>query len=82
MALLFAIIAGMIIGAGSVAYTLSKRWKNEVEIAKADMQQVLEQHQREQQASRELQQKVADLEYQLNEARKDLNHYRSQHKPD
>jgi uncharacterized protein YlxW (UPF0749 family) len=78
MALVFAILAGMVIGGGIVGLQLSKRWKSQMESAQADMQQVLEQHQQEQQASQELKQKVADLEYQLNEAKKDLNHYRNQ----
>lgn len=78
MALVFAILAGMVIGGGIVGLQLNKRWKSQVESAQADMQQVLEQHQQEQQASQELKQKVADLEYQLNEAKKDLNHYRNQ----
>ena len=68
----------MVIGGGIVGLQLNKRWKSQVESAQADMQQVLEQHQQEQQASQELKQKVADLEYQLNEAKKDLNHYRNQ----
>ena len=78
MALVFAIIAGMVIGGGVVGLQLSRRWKNEVETAKADMQQVLEQHQQEVEQTKELQQKVADLEYQLSSAQKDLNYYRSQ----
>lgn len=78
MALVFAIIAGMVIGGGVVGLQLSRRWKNEVETAKQDMQQVLEQHQREVEQTKELQQKVADLEYQLGSAQKDLNYYRSQ----
>lgn len=78
MTLVFAILAGIIIGGGVVGWQLSKRWKAQVDGAKADMQQVLEQHQQEQEASRELKQKVADLEYQLNEANKDLNFYRNQ----
>ena len=78
MVLVFAIIAGMAIGGGLVGFQLSRRWKNEVETAKQDMQQVLEQHQREVEHTKELQQTVADLEYQLGSAQKDLNYYRNQ----
>ncbi|WP_419812948.1 hypothetical protein [Bacterioplanoides sp.] len=78
MAIVFAILAGMIIGGGLVGWQLSQRWKSQVESAKADMQQVLAQHQQEQEAAQDLKQKVADLEYQLNEANKDLNFYRNQ----
>lgn len=77
MALVFAIIAGMVIGGGIVGYNLSRRWSNEVEGAKTDLNQMLEQHQAEVEQSKELKQRLADLEYQLNEARKDLNFYRN-----
>lgn len=77
MALVFAIIAGMVIGGGIVGYHLSRRWSQEVETAKTDLGQMLEQHQQEAEQSKELKQRVADLEYQLNEARKDLNFYRN-----
>jgi len=77
MALVFAILAGMVIGGGIVGFQLSRRWKNEVETAKADMQQVLEQHQQELEQTKDLKQKVADLEYQLGSAQKDLNYYRN-----
>lgn len=77
MALVFAILAGMVIGGGIVGFQLSRRWKNEVETVKADMQQVLEQHQQELEQTKDLKQKVADLEYQLGSAQKDLNYYRN-----
>ena len=77
MALVFAVLAGMVIGGGIVGFQLSRRWKNEVETAKADMQQVLEQHQQELEQTKDLKQKVADLEYQLGSAQKDLNYYRN-----
>lgn len=77
MALVFAIIAGMVIGGGIVGYNLSRRWSREVETAKTDLQSMLEQHQQETEQSKDLKQQVADLEYQLNEARKDLNFYRN-----
>ncbi|MBU2038817.1 MULTISPECIES: hypothetical protein [Oceanospirillaceae] len=72
MGLIFAIMAGMIIGGALVAYRLSKRWQQQVKDAEKSLQEIADQHQQEVAAARELKQKVADLQFQLNEARNEV----------
>lgn len=74
MILVFATLAGFILGGGIVAYFLSRRWKNDVSLAEAAMQEVLEQYKQEQQELKDAKQTVADLTYQLNEAKKDIQY--------
>lgn len=74
MILVFATLAGLILGGGIVAYFLSRRWKNDVSLAEAAMQEVLEQYKQEQQELKDAKQAVADLTYQLNEAKKDIQY--------
>ena len=73
MIAVFAVLAGIIIGGGCVGYTLSKRWHQQVKEAEQTLADAIEQHQQEQTVAKELKQQVADLTYQLNEAKKDLN---------
>ncbi|MCD8523375.1 MAG: hypothetical protein LRY66_03930 [Saccharospirillaceae bacterium] len=72
MSFILVMMAGMIIGGAVVAYRLSKRWQQQVKDAEKSLQAIAEQHEQEAAASRELKQKVADLQFQLNQARNEL----------
>lgn len=72
MGIILAILAGAIIGGGIVGYSLSKRWQEQVQQAEKALQEIAEQHKAETANGRELKQKVADLQFQLNQARNEL----------
>lgn len=72
MGLIFAIMAGMIIGGAVVAWRLSQRWQQQVKETEKSLQEIADQHQQEVAAACELKQKVADLQFQLNQARNEV----------
>jgi outer membrane murein-binding lipoprotein Lpp len=72
MAFVLAALGGIVLGGGLAAMVLSKRWTAQVEEVKTALSELAEKHQQEQQDNKELKQKVADLNYQLGEAKKDL----------
>lgn len=72
MAFVLAALGGIVLGGGLAAMILSKRWTVQVEEVKAALTELADKHQQEQQENKELKQKVADLNYQLGEAKKDL----------
>jgi len=80
MALIFAVLARVILGAGITAYVLISRWQQIIADAKRDLTEMAEQYKATQDENRELKQKVADLQYQFNSAQKDLNFAREQAK--
>ena len=77
MIIVFAVLAGIIVGAGSAGYLLSRRWQNQIEQAKSDMQAIADQHQQEAQTAKEMKQKVADLQFQLTQANNELRALRN-----
>ena len=80
MALIFAVLVSVILGAGITAYVLISRWQLIIADAKRDLTEMAEQYKATQDENRELKQKVADLQYQFNSAQKDLNFAREQAK--
>jgi len=72
MAFIFAVLAGFIIGGGTVGYVLSQRWKTQVHEAEAALQEVAELHKTEQQQNKNLSQELAGLKFELNQARNEL----------
>tara|TARA_R110001583_G_scaffold189476_1_gene352511 strand:- start:1806 stop:2060 length:255 start_codon:yes stop_codon:yes gene_type:complete len=80
MALIFAVLVSVILGAGITAYVLISRWQQIIADAKRDLTEMAEQYKATQDENRELKQKVADLQYQFNSAQKDLNFAREQAK--
>ena len=80
MALIFAVLASVILGAGITAYVLISRWQQIIADAKRDLTEMAEQYKATQDENRELKQKVADLQYQFNSAKKDLTFAREQAK--
>lgn len=72
MSIILAILAGAIIGGGFVAWQLSQRWRQQVLEAQQTLEDIAARHEQEVQASKQLQQQVADLQFQLNQARNDL----------
>ncbi|WP_320818735.1 hypothetical protein [Thalassolituus sp.] len=82
MALIFAVLASVLLGAGITAYFLISRWKQIIADAKHDLTEMAEQYKATQEENRELKQKVADLQYQFNSVQKDLNFAREQAKND
>ena len=72
MGVIFAILAGMILGGGLVGYSLTRRWQAQVEQAENALKDIAAQHAAERDAGRELKQKVADLQFQLNQARNEI----------
>ncbi|WP_028293394.1 hypothetical protein [Oceanobacter kriegii] len=65
-----ALLAGFLLGGALVSFWLSQKWKQQVAAAEQSLKEIAEQHKAEQQQSKELQQQVADLTWQLNEANK------------
>mgnify|MGYP001205509275 FL=1 len=72
MAFILAALGGIVLGGGLAGWILSKRWKEQVEQVKVALNELADKHQDEQQQNKDLKQKVADLNYQLGEAKKDL----------
>ncbi len=72
MAFILAALGGVALGGGLAGWILSNRWKQQVEQVKVALNELADKHQEEQQQSKDLKQKVADLNYQLGEAKKDL----------
>jgi uncharacterized protein HemX len=72
MAFMLAALGGIVLGGGLAGWILSKRWKEQVEQVKAALNELADKHQDEQQQNKDLKQKIADLNYQLGEAKKDL----------
>lgn len=72
MILVFAVLGGVLLGGAGTAYILAGRWKKQTEEVKQALLELSAQHAEEKQQKAELAQKVADLQYQLGEAKKDL----------
>ncbi len=72
MAFILAALGGVVLGGGLAALILSKRWKEQVEEVKSALKDLADKHQEEQQQNKDLKQKLADTNYQLGEAKKDL----------
>ena len=72
MVLVLALLAGLIIGGGIVGYVLSQRWQQQVQEAERSLQDIADQYQALEQQKKDDRQRIADLEYQLGEAKKDL----------
>ncbi|GGY38612.1 hypothetical protein GCM10011297_09740 [Bacterioplanes sanyensis] len=72
MILVLALLAGLIIGGGIVGYVLSQRWQQQVQEAERSLQDIADQYQALEQQKKDDRQRIADLEYQLGEAKKDL----------
>lgn len=72
MSIIFAVLAGFIMGGGLVGWQLSRRWQQQVREAEQSLQDIANQHQQEIQAGKALKQQVADLQFQLNQARNEL----------
>src|SRR5690606_907544 len=65
MSIIFAVLAGFIMGGGLVGWQLSRRWQQQVREAEQSLQAIADQHQQEVQAGKALKQQVADLQFQL-----------------
>lgn len=72
MVFILAALGGVVLGGGLAAWILSSRWQQQVEQVKEALNELADKHREEQQDNKELKQKVADLNYQLGEAKKDL----------
>ena len=72
MNVILALLSGVVIGGGLAGWLLSKRWLGQVRQAEISLQEIAAQHKDTSQANRELKQKVADLQYQLNQAQNEL----------
>ncbi|OUS40372.1 hypothetical protein A9R00_06375 [Oleispira antarctica] len=72
MVFILAALGGVILGGALAALILSKRWKEQVEDVKSALNDLADKHQEEQQQNKDLKQKLADANYQLGEAKKDL----------
>lgn len=81
MAIVFAILAGVIVGAGMTGYWLSRRWQTQVREAEQALQEIARQHRDEQDNSRQLQQQLADVKFRLNQAQNELRALRSDGAP-
>ena len=72
MAFVLAVLGGVVLGGGWAGWILSSRWQQQVVQVKEALNELASKHQEEQQDNKELKQKVADLNYQLGEAKKSL----------
>lgn len=72
MAFILAALGGIVLGGGLAGWILSSRWQQQVAEVKTALTELAEKHQEEQLQNKNLKQKVADLNYQLGEAKKDL----------
>lgn len=72
MSIIFAVLAGFIMGGGLVGWQLSRRWQQQVREAEQSLQDIADQHQQEMQAGKALKQQVADLQFQLNQVRNEI----------
>jgi cell division protein FtsL len=72
MAFILAALGGIVLGGGLAGWILSSRWQQQVVQVKAALNELADKHKEEQQQNQDLKQKVADLNYQLGEAKKDL----------
>ncbi|MAK91952.1 MAG: hypothetical protein CMI13_12045 [Oleibacter sp.] len=72
MPFVFAALAGFIIGGGVVGYILSQRWKAQVQEAEQALNEIAEQHRKEQQESSALKQELAGIKFELNQTRNEL----------
>jgi len=72
-----AIIASAVLGGAITASLLVKRWKNIVDDTKRDLETMTETYRQHEQENKELRQKNADLQYELNSVKKDLAYERS-----
>lgn len=79
MSMVFAVLAGFLLGGGLVGWQLSQRWQQQVREAEQSLQAIAAQHEQEVQAGKALKQQVADLQFQLNQSR---NEIRALQKPD
>ncbi len=79
MTYIFLLLSGLIIGGGLTGWWLSKRWREQVHKATDALQDIAAQHKHVAEESRELKQQVADLTYQLNEAKKTIKHLENKH---
>ena len=71
------LLSGLVLGGGLTGWWLSKRWQQEVEEATRSLADIAEQHQQTRTENQALQQKVADLTYQLGEANKSVQYMKS-----
>jgi len=72
-----ALLAGFLLGGAAAAALLSKRWKQQIADAEDSFREITEQHKREQEQAKALQQEVADLTWKLNEANKTARYLQS-----
>ncbi len=70
------ILSSFVLGGAVTAFFLKQRWSAAAAEVEQAMKDTAEQHQAVITENRELKQKVADLDYQLNSLRKDLDYER------
>lgn len=75
--LVLSLIFSLVIGSALTGLYLQSKWRKEIEDAKQELAAFAEMHKEQEATMKELRQKVADLEYQLGAAQKDLNYERS-----
>ncbi len=79
MILIAIVLSSFVLGAAGTAFYLRQRWSAAAAEVEQAMKDTAEQHQAVQTENRDLKQKIADLEYQLNSVRKDLDYERQRH---
>lgn len=77
LALVVGILASFLVGAGSVAWYLQQRWRNEIKQASESLNDMTDQVKAIEEENNLLKQTNADLKYQLGEAQKDIKYLRS-----
>ncbi|MEN9464349.1 MAG: hypothetical protein RL217_530 [Pseudomonadota bacterium] len=73
MIILFALLAGVALGAGVAGLLLTLRWQKQVEEIRISLDDIASKHQQKQEENHNLKQQVADLRFALNQAQNELN---------
>lgn len=73
MIIIFALLAGIALGAGVAGLLLSLRWQKQVEEIRLSLDDIASRYQSKQEENQNLKQQIADLRYALTQAQNELN---------
>lgn len=79
MILLAVFLGGLLGGVGITGYWLGNRWRQQIAQARVELKEISEQYQSNKEEGQRLRQQVADLEWQLNDARKTVRYLESRY---
>ncbi|TNC93051.1 hypothetical protein [Thalassolituus sp.] len=77
-----AIIAAAVLGGALTAMVLTNRWRSIVDETRRELESMTATYREHEAENQQLKQKVADLQYEANSLKKDLNYERSRRQED